>query len=78
MERLAIKTIRQKIDLVTSIDGEIYILLRGTNESGVKRAYERYLENIKKELNLISPPVEHSINEIKSQEHLLELLGDER
>lgn len=78
LERLAIKTIRQKIDLVTSVDRVIYILLKGTNELGVERAYERYLENVRNELNLINPPFESLITEIKNEQQLLELLGDQK
>ncbi|MCZ2256965.1 hypothetical protein [Sporosarcina sp. G11-34] len=78
LEDLAMKTIRQKIDLVTSADSVIYILLKGTNESGVLRVYDRYVENVRSELNLIEPPFNHSVTKLSDHDQLIDLMGDLR
>jgi len=78
LEDLAMKTIRQKNDLVTSADSVIYVLLKGTNETGVLRVYDRYVENVRKELNLIDPPFNHSMTKLTDHEQLTGLMGDLR
>lgn len=73
--RLAMNTIRQRIDLATSAESDIYVLLKGTNEPGVERVYERYTENVRSELNLIDPPFNHSITKITDYDQLIDLMG---
>ncbi|WP_088008527.1 hypothetical protein [Indiicoccus explosivorum] len=56
LERTIKNTIRQKYDLVTSVNDTIYLLLKDTDEAGAARVVERYHENLRTELNLLEPP----------------------
>lgn len=56
LEYLAGKTIRQKYDLVTSSNSRIILLLQNASEDGVQIMLQRYYDQVKSELNLITPP----------------------
>lgn len=56
LERLALQTIRQKFDLISSNSGAIYIVLKDTHAEGTQRMLERFQEKVRSELNFIEPP----------------------
>ena len=74
-ERIALETIREKFDLVTSIDQVIYLLLKETNEKGVEIVLGRYQENLKTELNFVDTPFMVKKEQVKDLTHLSTLMG---
>lgn len=77
LETLAMQTIRQKFDLVTSNDGVIYLLLKNTHSRGIERLLERYWDACKNELNLIEPPYRVKTAKVTDNQHFDRLLGGE-
>lgn len=74
-ERIALETIREKFDLVTSIDRVIYLLLKETNENGVEVVLGRYQQNLKSELNFVNIPIKVRKEQVKDLSHLSSLMG---
>ena len=77
LERVALQSIRQKYDLVSSEFGNIYVLLKDTHQEGVDIVMDRFRENSQNELNFITPPYQFQQIHIKDSQQLNELLGTE-
>ncbi|KIL43127.1 hypothetical protein [Jeotgalibacillus campisalis] len=73
-EKIALETIREKFDLVTSIDRSIYFLLKETNEKGVDVVLERYQQNLKGELNFVNPIFKVRKEKVEDMSHLSKLM----
>lgn len=77
IEEVVLRSIRDKFDLVTSKPNEIFIMLKDTNEDGIKIVLDRIRSNAKEKLNFIEPPYEVSIHEFTNMELLNDLNRDE-
>lgn len=73
-EKIALETVREKFDLVTSIDQGIYFLLKETNEQGVEIVLERYQQKLKDELNFVKPIFNVRKERVKDMGHLSSLM----
>lgn len=74
LEHLALKTIRQKFDLITSDNGFIYLLLKNTHTEGVQRVIERFREKVRAEFNFVEPPLSFTKVQIDNVNHLASLV----
>lgn len=75
LERIALQTIRQKFDLITSRNGVIYLLLKNTHADGVQQVLTRFHENVQGEFNFIEPPFSYVNIQIDNPDHLASLVG---
>ena len=73
-EKLALNTIRQKYDLVTSNDDRIIILLKDTTEDGVQVVLSRFNEKLRKEFNYIELPHQIDYKRVKNYDELLVMM----
>lgn len=79
LEKMALKTIRQKYDLVSSKKESIFFLLKNTDSEGANRFLQRYWENCRSEINLTAPPYSVAVKlQVQNLAHLNELLSGER
>lgn len=74
LEHLALQTIRQKFDLITSGNGVIYLLLKNTDAQGVQRVLDRFHEKVHADLNFVDPPFTSMNVQIDNADHLASLV----
>lgn len=74
-EKLALQTIRQKFDLITSNSGTIHLLLKNTEAAGVQKVLERFSERVRAELNLVELPYTIRKERVVDEDHLVSLSG---
>lgn len=75
LEVLAVQTIRQRFDLITSNSGVLYLLLKNTDIDGAERMMERFREKCQAELNLLESPYHSEIEKMIDADHLNRLVG---
>lgn len=75
LEKVALQSIRQKYDLVSSETGSIYLLLKNTSLAGTEVVKERFWEKSHAELNFVDPPFKVEKEQVRDIEHLNQLLG---
>ncbi|AQU80198.1 hypothetical protein ACQKDB_12120 [Planococcus kocurii] len=75
IERLALQTIRQKFDLITSNNGVIYVLLKNTHAEGAQQMIERFKDKTRNDLNFIDPPFSFMKTVVENAGQLASLVG---
>lgn len=76
LEYIAMETIRQKFDLITSDTGVIYLLLKNTQVEGVQIVLERFMNKVRAELNFVDPPFTSTKEKIADMNQLARLVGE--
>src|SRR5699024_1702382 len=68
IEEIVLNSIRDKFDLVTAKHNQIFIILRSTDEHGIKIVLDRIRTNARDRLNFIDVPFEittHKFNQLE-------------
>lgn len=76
LESLAMQTIRQKFDLITSDAEVIYLLLKNTHAEGVQIVLERFTKKVRADLNFVTPPFTSAKEQIEDINQLSRLMGE--
>lgn len=76
LETAALRTIRQKFDLVTSDGGIIFVLLKNTHVKGVERVLERFWEKAQADVALEEPPYTAEKGRIVDSAQLARVMGE--
>lgn len=76
LETAALRTIRQKFDLVTSDSGIIFVLLKNTHVKGVERVLERFWEKAQLDVALNEPPYTTQKGRVVDAGQLARLMGE--
>lgn len=74
IEVLSLNSIRSQFDLITSVNGRIYILLQDADDIGADTVLKRINEKLKSKLNLLNEPFESKKTIIKDLPELDQVL----